>query len=110
MKLPNFSDAIIEEVKLREYLLSRSHPVGRFKASYFESLGFEAGDWRELEQAFRRLIANEEAEGSDRTEFGQKYTVSGEINGPAGSGFLVTVWIVLNSESLPRFITAYPGG
>lgn len=111
MKLPNFAEAIIDEEKLRDYLLSRSHPIGRFKAAYFEALGFGSENWQPLEASIRRLIANEDADLSDRTEFGQKYTVSGALTGPRGDeGLIVTVWIVLNSEDSPRFITAYPGG
>ena len=40
MKLPNASGAIIEPAKLRDYLLSPAHPVGRFKAPFFVALGY----------------------------------------------------------------------
>lgn len=111
MKLPNAADAIIDEEKIRDYLLSRSHPIGRFKAVYFEALGFESVNWQELANAIRSLAEDADAERSDRNEFGQKFTVSGRIIGPNRSeALIVTVWIVLNSESIPRFITAYPGG
>ncbi len=39
MKLPAGGDVLIEERKVLEYLLSRSHPVGRFKARVFAALG-----------------------------------------------------------------------
>jgi hypothetical protein len=35
MKLPNGDRALIEPEKVRDYLLSTTHPVGRFKAAYF---------------------------------------------------------------------------
>jgi hypothetical protein len=33
--LPNSERAIVDEAKVRDYLLSPSHPVGRFKAAFF---------------------------------------------------------------------------
>lgn len=42
MLLPHAEHAIIERAKLEHYLLSFSHPVGRFKARFFASLGFSA--------------------------------------------------------------------
>ena len=37
MILPNIDKAVIEPEKLRDYLLSKSHPIGRFKAEFFRS-------------------------------------------------------------------------
>lgn len=34
MRIPNADRAVIEPAKLRGYVLSRSHPVGRFKAAF----------------------------------------------------------------------------
>jgi hypothetical protein len=39
MRLPERSQAVVEERKVRGYLLSRSHPVGRFKARVSAALG-----------------------------------------------------------------------
>ena len=38
----------VEDAKVRTYLLSSSHPVGRFKARFFRSLGFTEENWPEL--------------------------------------------------------------
>ena len=35
MKLPRAEHAVVEDAKVRDYLLSREHPVGRFKAAFF---------------------------------------------------------------------------
>ena len=51
--LPNADSAIVDEEKLRGYLLSPNHPVGRFKARFFFALGFSAEQWIELADAFR---------------------------------------------------------
>jgi hypothetical protein len=51
--LPNAETAIIDSAKLHGYLLSQSHPIGRFKARFFNALGFSADRFSELEAAFR---------------------------------------------------------
>ena len=53
MDLPNANLAIIDRAKLEGYLLSASHPVGRFKARFFARLGFTASEWRLFAQALR---------------------------------------------------------
>jgi hypothetical protein len=37
--LPNADRAVIEPAKLRDYLLSTVHPLGRFKARFCTALG-----------------------------------------------------------------------
>ncbi|MCZ6760265.1 MAG: hypothetical protein O7D29_07835 [Gemmatimonadetes bacterium] len=92
------------------YLLSSSHPVGRFKARFFEALGYTADQAERLEQDIRNLLLSSDPRLREKTEFGQKYEVRGVITGPQNRSVeLVTVWIVLPSEEVPRFITAYPG-
>jgi hypothetical protein len=48
LRIPNADRAVIEPSKLHDYLLSRGHPVGRFKASFFLALGYSAETWRQL--------------------------------------------------------------
>jgi hypothetical protein len=50
MKLPAAERAIIAQAKIRDYLLSTAHPVGRFKAPFFVSLGYTSANWRRLEE------------------------------------------------------------
>jgi hypothetical protein len=52
--LPNAEHAEIDAAKLRHYLLSRTHPVGRFKARFFTALGFSAEQYPLLDTALRR--------------------------------------------------------
>lgn len=109
MKLPNADNAIIPAEKLRDYLLSGSHPVGRFKAKFFAALGYTGDDWRQLDQDIRRLLSGDAAR-TVRTPYGQKCEVRGMLTGPSGRKTgIVTVWIVLCGHDRPRFITAYPG-
>lgn len=43
MRLPAAQLAIVEPAKIRDYLLSPEHPVGRYKASFFNALGGTRG-------------------------------------------------------------------
>ena len=110
MKLPNAERAIVEDAKVRDYLLSPEHPVGRGKARFFAALGFVGADWPLLRDALLALARDGEAVTDEMTEFGQKYAVGGMVRGPGGrSGAVMTAWIVRRGESAPRSVTAYPG-
>ena len=37
--------AVVDVEKVRDYLLSSTHPVGRLKAAFFMGLGYRAEDW-----------------------------------------------------------------
>jgi len=65
VRLPNHKDAIVDERKLRDYLLSQSHPVGRFKARF-------------------KIAAQEEAMLLEENMFGRRYLVLGTVTGPSG--------------------------
>ena len=109
MILPNGENAVIDPRKLRDYVLSAEHSVGRFKAAYFIKLGFTSQRWKRLDLELRRLALREPAEIGEKNEFGQKYVVRGTITSPTGkSAWIVTVWIILNGEQLPRLVTMYP--
>ena len=109
MKIQNADQAHIPREKLQDYLLSEAHPVGRFKTKFFRSLGFERTDWRALKVEILSMLDNE-AKEKERTEYGQKYEVRSTIQGPSGKrADVVSVWIILEGEDFPRFITAYPG-
>ena len=110
MRLPNADNAVVPVEKLRDYLLSRFHPVGRFKARFFTALGYRRDEWPRLERDIRALLGGDAAK-TEMTSYGQKYEVRGTITGPSGgTAHIVTVWIVLQGEHIPRFVTAYPGG
>lgn len=110
MRLPNSDYASIPAEKLRDYLLSPFHPIGRFKARFFNALGYYSDEWPLLEQDIRTLLGGDAAK-TERTSYGQKYEVYGTITGPSDrTAQIVTVWIVLHGERIPRFVTAYPGG
>lgn len=111
MTLPHAKQAIVDPAKVRDYLLSTEHPVGRAKARFFAELGFNRDNWGALQAALLSLAQTEVALLGEESPFGQKYVVRGTIQGPAGvAAAVVTVWIVLRGEATPRLVTAYPGG
>ena len=110
MKLPEAERAVIEPAKIRDYLLSTSHPVGRFKAPFFASLGYTSANWRLLANDLRDLAVSRDAEFGRDSPYGQKYEICGTLNGPAGRSARVrTVWIILFGGDVPHFVTALPG-
>lgn len=109
MRLPHADQAIIETRKIRDYILSFEHSIGRFKAFFFAGLGFTAENWEALDAEIRRIALECEAEVAQRTAYGQKYVVRGRLSGTEGRGAdVVTVWIVSAEEQRPRFVTVYP--
>jgi hypothetical protein len=109
MKVPNAELSVLDPAKVRDYLLSPEHPVGRFKATFFGSIGYSREDWQILVASLLQIVASEDAEPGGQSAFGDKYEVRGTLVGPTGrSANVVTVWIVLASESAPRFVTAFP--
>lgn len=110
-RLTNAEKAIIEIDKLQGYILSSTHPVGRFKAAFFRRLGYSSENWKAFEQSLRDLITTQDAKKVEESQYGKKFIVEGLFAGPSGETVqLVTVWIILKGESVPVFITAYPGG
>lgn len=90
-------------------MLSRRHPVGRFKAAFFASLGYEADNWQELDAALRTAVLRHDAELDERTVYGQKYRVRSILEGPTGrSASIVSIWILLHGETAPRLVTVMP--
>ena len=110
MRLPNSDRAIIDSQKLHGYLLSTSHPVGRFKARFFAALGYSADEWQVLEADLRIQHLSQDAEPGEATPHGQPYTIRAILKGPNGeSALVVSVWFIRPSTEEPHFVTAYPG-
>ena len=109
MKLPNADQAFIDPAKIRDYLLSGAHPVGRFKAAFFTSLGYTQNEWEKLRDDLLVLAREGDAQPGQQGNFGRTFEVDGMLNGPSGRTVEVrTVWIVGVEETVSRFVTAYP--
>jgi hypothetical protein len=110
VRIPNADRATIDPAKLRDYLLSTTHPIGRFKARFFTALGFAPDRWEELAEALRLQHLTQDGEPAVPTAQGRKYTIRAILNGPtAQSAFVVSVWFIPAGGDVPRFVTAYPG-
>ena len=108
--LPSAERAHIDPAKIRDYLLSAVHPVGRFKAVVFQALGYQAEEWEKLRDDLLALARTKEAAPGQASAFGQKYKVSGTLRGPNGREAKFTcVWLAPVDDGAPRFSTAFPG-
>jgi len=109
-KLPGVERALVKPEKVRDYLLSAEHPVGRFKAAYFERLGYSRQEWHRFEQDILQMARTGAVAERPATRYGRKYEVSGILRGPSGREASVkTIWIVKVGEDFPTLVTVYPG-
>lgn len=84
------------------------HPVGRFKAPFFQALGYSSENWRQLEVDLRTQHLSQDVRLEGQTPYGRKYSIHATLVGPSGSSAdMVSVWIVRTGDELPRFVTAY---
>ena len=108
MKLPNGAQAIIEDNKIRDYLLSPLHRHGRHHAELFRRLlGIERDSWQRLHAALLQAAKDEEAILGRDSKYGTKYEIKFSMTGPAGSRTILSVWMIRAGESAPRLVTAY---
>jgi hypothetical protein len=108
--IPNRERAVIDPAKLRDYLLSRFHPVGRFKSVFLHRLGYTSEQWEILDRDLRHVLLEGTPVAAGATPYGRKYQVRGRLTTPSGTvAEFVTIWILLRGEDFPRFVTAYPG-
>jgi hypothetical protein len=75
MRPPDGRNVRIEDRKVRGYLLSRTRPVGRFKARVFASAGFSDGTADAFVSAIRRLASSGDVSRTEDTPFGRSDTV-----------------------------------
>ena len=103
--------ATIAPEKLRDYVLSSTHPVGRFKAAFFATLGYTQADWARLATDLRAQCIALDATPLETTRFGTKYRIEGPLTGPSGrTAIIVSIWIIPAGERTARLVTLFPGG
>lgn len=109
MVLPDALNATIDPGKVRDYLLSPSHPIGRFKAEVFVALGYSHERWEELRDDLLALARTGTAVAGQPSPHGMKYEVDGILALWSGrSSSFRTIWLVRTGEESPRFVTAFP--
>jgi hypothetical protein len=110
LKLPDADRAFVDDAKIRDYLLSPAHPVGRFKARVFAAAGYRQNAWQRLRDDLLALAVSIEVVPSQDKRYGERFVGRGELPGTVGRPLpVVTVWLIPLEGSAPRLITVYPG-
>ena len=108
MKLPNGDKAIIDERKLVEYCLNFAHLRGRHKARVFEAaLGITTLNYWILRDGLRVAAVSADAVAGETDQFGQRFIIDFDLQGPAGVGKVRSAWIILSGEDIPRLVSCY---
>jgi hypothetical protein len=109
MKLPNAHLAVVQQEKVKEYLLNPAHPDNGGKAAFFQMLGFHVDNWSSLAVVLRRLAETGQLAKTVESAHGTKYIVVGRIETPSGRSPMVrSVWIVDRGSDGQRRVTVYP--
>jgi hypothetical protein len=109
MELPNKSRAYVPPEKIRDYLLSETHAVGKSKAGYFRSYGFNNDSANQLQRGLLAIAHAGQVVSAETSPHGTKYIIDGGLETPKGVMIRVrTIWIIEKGQDSPRFITAYP--
>jgi len=109
MKLPNSDQAVVDERKLRDYLLSSEHPIGKFKAAFFRKHGIFSESWKSVHDQLLAMAGSAEVERVEQTRFGRKYLISGILRGDSEHEIHVwSVWVILHGDDKPRLVAVYP--
>ena len=108
MRLPGGSNAIVDLEKLADYCLSAHHPRGKHKARVFASvLGYAAEHADKLRADLLTAAATQEVLSTTSDEFGDRYVIDFDVNGPRGRGLVRSTWIVRRGETSPRLTSCY---
>jgi len=89
--------------------LSEKYAVGKSKARFFRSLGFDESNAGEMEQGLLGIAQTGEIKESIASPHGTKYVIDGFLKTPQGVEVRIrTIWIIEAGHQAPRFVTAYP--
>ena len=109
MQLPNKPHANVSISKITDYLLSETHIVGKSKARFFRSFGFDETNVSQFEQGLIHIAQIESVVETTETIYGKKYVIDGDLETPNGDKIhLRTVWIIETGDDIPRLVTAHP--
>lgn len=82
MYMPSRHFAVVEDAKINDYLLNMEHQDGKGKAVFFLSLGFSLSHIELFKEALLAHAALHQVAKEERTQFGTKYVIEGEIVTP----------------------------
>jgi hypothetical protein len=104
-----YRTAVVEEAKVRLYLLSAAHEDGQSKARFFMALGFSPPAWMLFRDGVLRHAETATRMRVLQTEWGTRVVAEGPIRGPTGREAEVrSIWQRWGSDSRFRLITVYP--
>jgi hypothetical protein len=73
-------------------------------------LGYTATNWGALDRALREQHLTQPGRLVETTRHGRKFEIRAILKGPSGqSAIVLSAWMIRTSDSVPRFVTAYPG-
>jgi len=108
LKLPNADRAVVDRRKVVDYCLNPEHDDGLHKARLFQALvGVNRDNSNLLIDALRAAAVAGDALVGVADEYGRRYVVDFEFNGPRGTAVIRSAWIVRAGEELPRLVTCY---
>ncbi|MFM9971374.1 MAG: DUF6883 domain-containing protein [Burkholderiales bacterium] len=109
MFLPHVNNVKVPEDKVRKYLLSSTHPMGKGKAALFIRFGFTAEKWQELAAELESHARENPVANISSTEYGVRYVIDGLLRTPNNSALNIRgVWFITRGIEVPRFVTAHP--
>lgn len=109
MTLPDKENAYIPLLKIKDYLLSETHPIGKSKAKFFRSLGFNDTNGDLLKQGLLTIARMDDIREAVSSTHGVKYVIDSRLQTPSGEAVKIrTIWIIDKGQTRPRFVTTYP--
>lgn len=108
-ELPDKDKVYVSLKKLKDYLLSETHSVGKSKAKLLRSFGFNETNVHLLKEGLIALAKTGRLEEAMPSKYGVKYIIDGKLGTPEGRFIeMRTIWIIEKKQKELRFITAYP--
>ncbi len=106
--LPNGTEALINDAKIRDYLLNPDNAQNGGKARRFTQYGFDQADWVHLASALKNHPLTNQIATTAMSPHGTKYVVRCNMSTPdQRNPCMVSIWIVENGQIIPRFVTAH---
>jgi len=107
--IPKIEFAVVDLDKIVNFLLNPHHPQNGGRAYFFSRFGYTDTDWERMAESLIQHAAEGEVVRLERTPYGKKYTVLGDLLAPGKRlSDVISVWIIKPDSPYPRFVTAHP--
>lgn len=108
MLLPAGTEAVVDVIKLQDYVLNPLHPRGRHKARVFAAaLDMHQADAVALQRQLLSAAATCEAVLGTYDRYGQRFTVDFDCHNGSRHAMVRSGWIILADEGIPRLTTCF---